>query len=158
APPADAEPARDASASAGAKGTQWRARDGGALVYDARAHMALVVSPSRGLTLTGECATGTGLAPVSIYGLKATARGVGAGAGFGARVGYVYRWLPVPGRRSMWWGLRVASGVDIDALSYRAPTLMPPVSGQPCVDVQHSSYEVTFKTSPALMAQTPLDL
>lgn len=130
----------------------------GALTYEAHARLVGLVSADRSYPLTGYCATGSGVAPVSIYGQTATARAGGAGVGVGARVGYLFRSVPEIGRGSSWWGLRAASGLDLDYLQLRSPAGIPPVAGALCERVQRWSHDVAYRAAPTLLAEVPLVL
>ena len=130
----------------------------GAMTFEAQAQLVGLVSADRAYPLTGYCSTGSGVAPVSIYGQTATARAGGAGAGVGARVGYLFRSVPAIGRGVSWWGLRAAGGLELDYLQLRAPAGIPPVAGALCAHVQRWSHDVAYRAAPTLLAQVPLAL
>src|SRR5262249_20829486 len=106
----------------------------------------------------GNCATGTRIVPVSIYGQTATGRANGGGAGLGLRASAMYLSLPQPGRRSSWWALRAGGGVDLNLLHVAIPTGVPPVVGELCSQLQNETRDVHYDSSTVLFAQVPLTL
>lgn len=150
--------ARDRSAPFPHASAEWRAANGGGLTYAVRAQVAVVLAPAREYGLTGSCATGSGLAPASLYAQPTSARGYAAGGGLGVGIGYMYRWQPVPGRRSSWWAVGGAAGLDLDLLEARAPTRIPRVQGELCSQVASRVHEVEVESSAAPLAQVPIHL
>src|SRR5262249_6582712 len=75
-----------------------------------------------------------------------------------ARVGYFYRWQPIPGRRSSWWGVWGGSGLDLDVLDARSPTGIPPVRGELCAQVAGHEHDVEVDGSAAVLVQVPFEV
>ena len=136
----------------------WRARAGGKVSYEVRAMASAAVLPKRTYGLTGFCATGTGVAPASIYGQSATDRGRAVGAGLGARVGYMHVAPLEPDGSSSWWALRVATGLDLQLLHAQVPIGIRPFSGELCSEVAKNSHTVESAPSSLLLGRFPLTL
>lgn len=136
----------------------WRARGGGGATYELRAGITGAVLPRRRYLLTGSCATGSGVAPVSIYGQRASDRGHALGGGAGARVGYVYVPRLDPEEGASWWGGRATVGLDLHALYAHAPVGIAPVDGELCSRVVETRYSVDAARSPVLFVHIPVSL
>src|SRR5262249_27796359 len=56
---------------------RWTAQGGGRLSYELRGEITGILFPTQSFDVTGQCATGTQLAPVSIYGQTGQGRANG---------------------------------------------------------------------------------
>lgn len=128
------------------------------LAYELRGHVVGILSAPKTYELSGTCLTGTGTAPVSIYGQKASARAYGAGVGLGLRGGYLYMPSPDPSARFPVWALRAGAGIDIDYVYAQVPLGMSEVSGELCTTVQKRSHPVNTESGSMLLLQFPLQL
>lgn len=136
----------------------WKRRGNGALTYELRAALTAVALPLRRFELAGSCATGTGVAPASMYGQAASDRGRALGGGIGGRVGYMYVPPLEPGGGASWWGMRAVVGLDLHALYAHVPVGLPAVRGELCSQVVRTRYTVATASSPILLMQIPVTL
>jgi len=128
------------------------------LAYEVRAHLVGIVSAARRYEPSGTCATGSGLAPVGVYGQSASARVLGSGLGVGARAAYVYRAAPSPSTRFPVWALRAGGGLDLDYAYVHMPTGVPDVTGELCSTFQRRALTVARESASMLVVQVPLQL
>lgn len=124
-----------------------------ALVYEVREEVGGAILPEHDYNVTGQCATGTGLEPGSIYAQGETGRGAGLGAGIGGRVGYLLAVTPPAQGQSSWWGVRVMAGLDLGLMYARVDTGMPDVTGQLCQQVASGGQSVQYRGSTVLLGQ-----
>ena len=124
-----------------------------ALVYEVREEIAGALMPAHDYAVTGECATGSGLAPGSIYAQGQTGRGAGLGAGIGGRAGYLLAVNPPTAGQSSWWGVRLQAGLDMGLMYARVDTGMPDVTGQLCAQVESNGARVQYRGSTVFYAQ-----
>ncbi len=124
-----------------------------ALVYEVREQVDGALLPAHEYAVTGQCATGTGLAPGSVYAQGQTGRGAGLGAGIGGRAGYLLAMTPPAPGQSSWWGLRFVGGLDLGLLYGRVDTGLPDVSGQLCAQVESGGAKVQYRGSTIFLAQ-----
>lgn len=136
----------------------WRKRTGGGPSYELRAILSASWAPSRTFRLTGTCSTGSGTAPVSMYGQTASDGTTGFGGGVGGRVGYMYRFQLRSDGPSSWYAFRVGTGVDFLVHHLHAPTGIPRVNGGLCSEVSKSRYELRYESSSSLLVQVPLNI
>ena len=136
----------------------WRMRGGSALNYEVRAQLTGVVFPTEEYRAVGTCATGTGVAPLSIYGRKGTGQGGGGGAGLGVRGGYMFMSLPPPESGSSWWALHAGAGLDLDVLYEQRPVGMLAVDGEPCAEAENRPPAVRHESATSLLARIPIRL
>ena len=134
----------------------WQARTGAGLIYELRVAITGIVLPTRTFGVTGDCATGSGLAPASMYGQFATDSGRAAGGGIGGRLGYMYMSHIEPEGSSAWWALRAGAGLDLQILHSQIPVGIKPVDGELCSRVARMRHEVEMKSSSLLLAHVPL--
>lgn len=142
----------------GAAEGAWQRRAGGAMSFELRAIVVGAVLPRESFGLTGNCATGSGHAPASIYGQTASDRARGAGVGAGGRASYMYMSTLDPRSNSTWWGLRLGLGLDMQVLYTDAPTGIAPKDGELCSAVSKTAHTVEHEGRPLLMATIPLHL
>jgi hypothetical protein len=128
----------------------------GDVTYDVRQQVTGVLLPSRDFAVTGSCATGTGLAPASVYAPGGSGRGSGLGVGIGGRVAYQDATSAPQGRSASWWGFRVGAGLDIALLYAKVPTGIPDMTGKLCARVKSDGAEVQYAGSSVLLLQIPV--
>lgn len=126
------------------------------LSYELRGNVVGLLSAPRTYEASGTCATGTGTAPVSIYGQRGEGRVFGSGIGLGLRGGYMYMPRADPSARFPVWALRAGAGVDIDYLYAQIPTGIDEASGELCATVQKRSPRVNTESGSMLLLQLPL--
>jgi hypothetical protein len=136
----------------------WQKRSGSGATYELRANLATTSTPNRTFRLSGTCSTGSGTAPVELYGQTARDGAVGFGGGIGGRAGYTYRTRPQSDGPSSWYAFRVGAGLDLLAYHMRAPVGLPHVKGGLCWEVAKSTYELEYKSSSSLVVQVPLTI
>jgi hypothetical protein len=137
----------------------WRARRRQSLTYEVRANFTALSFPKREYAVTGDCATGTGTAPMSNYGQTSDGRGIAFGGGLGFRTSYMFLPPPFPHERSsLWWAFRASAGVDIDVLRARLPGGVPPVQGELCAQAQNRSHDVQYEDHTTLLWRAPLSM
>jgi hypothetical protein len=124
-----------------------------AIVYEVREEVTGAILPSHDYTVTGQCATGSGLADGSIYAEGQTGRGAALGAAVGGRAGYLIAMSPPTSGESSWWGLRVTGGVDLGLMYGRVDTGMADVTGQLCAQVESNGQSVQYRGSTVFLAQ-----
>jgi hypothetical protein len=134
------------------------ARADDAVTYEIRQQITGALLPTHGYDVTGSCATGTGLAPASVYASGSSGHGEGLGVGVGARLGYEYTAASASGAGVRWRGFRVGGGLDLALLYGSVPTGMPSVSGDLCARVKNDGVQVQYQGSSMLLAQVPLFL
>ena len=144
-----------ASATDGARAA-WQTRTSAGLTYELRVAITGIMLPTRKFELSGECATGTGLAPASMYGQFATDSGRAAGGGVGARLGYMYISRIEPDGASTWWSLRAGGGLDLQVLHSQLPVGLDEIKGELCSRVVRSRHEVVTRSSTLVLAHVPL--
>jgi hypothetical protein len=123
------------------------------LVYEVREQLDGALMPTHDYAVTGLCATGTGVAPASVYAQGGPGRGFGFGAGLGARISYLVAVSPPAVGRSTWWGVRASAGLDLGLLYARVDTGLPDVSGQLCERLKDDGVAVQYRGSTVLMTQ-----
>ncbi|HEX8795628.1 MAG TPA: hypothetical protein VF765_31980 [Polyangiaceae bacterium] len=124
-----------------------------ALVYEVREEVTGALLPAHDWAVTGQCATGSGLAPGSTYAQRETGRGAALGAGVGARAGYLIAVAPPTAGKSSWWGVRATVGLDLALLYGRVDTGMSDVTGQLCAHVESGGESVQYRGSTVFLAQ-----
>jgi hypothetical protein len=122
-------------------------------VYEVREHVDGALLPAHDYGVAGQCATGSGLAPGSIYAQGQTGRGAGLGAGLGGRAGVLIAVNPPTPGQSSWWGLRFVGGLDLALLYARVDTGLPNVSGQLCARLESDGVGVQYRGSTVLLGQ-----
>lgn len=130
----------------------------GSVSYEVRQQVAGVILPTHDYDVSGTCATGTGVAPVSVYAQGGSGGGAGLGAGVGGRIGYQYAAGARRERGLTWWGFRAGSGVDFNLLYARVPTGIADMSGKLCARVKADGTEVHYQGSSVLLMQIPFFL
>ncbi len=155
-----APPERDApQAEASAADTAaWRKRSGWGPTYELRANLSTLSMPERTFRLTGNCSTGSGSVPVSMYGQTASDGALGFGGGVGGRAGIVYRTRLDPDGASSWYAFRATAGADLHVHHLHVPTGIPPVNGGLCSEVSRATYELEYQSDASLLVQVPLVL
>jgi hypothetical protein len=133
------------------------ARADGTITYAARWQVTGVVLPRHDYAVTGSCATGTGLAPASLYASGGSGGGFGFGAGIGGRIGYAYA-SPPSQRGTSFWGFRAGAGLDLDILFAKVATGIADMTGKLCARVKSDGAEVDYKGSSLLLTQIPFFL
>lgn len=128
------------------------------VIYEVREQLDGALLPVHDYPVSGECATGTGVAPASVYSQGGSGRGAGLGAGVGARVAYLAAVSPPAVGRSFWWGIRAAAGLDLALLYARVDTGLPDVSGQLCERLKDDGVGVQYRGSTVLMTQLSITL
>lgn len=136
----------------------WLSRGGWDVSYEIRAELTAIVLPSKTYSLTGFCASGTGIAPASIYGQTASDRAQAVGGGLGGRASYMHILSPEPETSSSFWAIRVGSGLDFQLLHTRNPEGLRPIDGELCTQVARTSHEVEATSKPALLIQIPFNI
>lgn len=126
------------------------------LAYELRGNVVGVLSAPKSYEASGTCATGTGTAPVAIYGQRGEARVFGSGIGLGLRGGYMYMPPSDPSARFPVWALRAGGGLDITYLYAQMPTGMDEASGELCATVQKRTPRVNTESGSMLLLQFPL--
>lgn len=134
-----------------------RALADGNITYEVREQVVGVVLPTHDYDVTGSCATGTGLAPASIYAKGGSGGGAAFGAGVGGRVGYEYA-SPASKRGASFWGFRAGAGLDVDILYARVATGIADMTGKLCARVKTDGASVDYKGSSVFFAQIPFFL
>ena len=134
----------------------WRTRTSPGLTYELRVAITGIVLPTRKFELSGECATGSGLAPASMYGQFATDSGRAAGGGVGARLGYMYLSRIEPDGASTWWSLRAGAGLDLQVLHSQLPVGLEEIKGELCSRVVRTRHQVVTRSSSLVLAHVPL--
>jgi hypothetical protein len=134
------------------------ARAEGNIRYEVREEISGAIFPSHNYPVTGMCATGTGLAPASIFAQGGSGRGEGLGAGVGGRIFYQDAATPRPSPEggSTWWGMRVGAGLDLDLLYGKVPTGISDMSGKLCARVKSDGADVQYAGSSVLLLQMPI--
>ena len=130
----------------------------GSVSYEVRQQITGALLLSHDYGVSGSCATGTGLAPASLYAQGGSARGAGLGAGVGGRLGYR---SPISGGQASgpaWWGLRAQVGLDLDLLYGKIDTGLADTAGKLCARIRTDGVDVQYRESPILFAQVPLVL
>lgn len=150
-----APPARRAGTADPARGA-WSVRTGGGMTYELRVGVTGILLPAQRFGLTGECATGSGFAPASIYGQFASDSGRAAGGGVGGRLGYMYLSRPDPEATSSWWAMRFGAGLDLQVLHSQIPVGIKPVDGELCTRVARTTHEVETRSTTLVLAHVPL--
>lgn len=135
----------------------WRERAGLKMSYDLRIELAGLLQPKQKFVVDGHCAAGTGVLPASIYGQSATDQSRGGGGGVAGRIGGMYI-SRLEYRKRAWWGLRAATGLDLQVHTLRVPRGIKPVDGDLCDQVAKSDHEVKWAYVPELLVQVPIDL
>jgi hypothetical protein len=130
-----------------------RAQD--AVSYEVREELSGALLPVHDYDVHGMCATGTGVAPASIYAQGGSGRGEGLGPGLGGRLIYEHAARPLGEAGSTWWGFRMALGMDLDFLYARVDTGIPDMSGKLCARVKSDGAEVQYRGSSVLFLQFP---
>lgn len=133
-------------------------RSGHRLTYELRANLVGTLSAPREYAPSGYCATGTGIADVSIYKQRARARAHGLGVGAGARGGYMYLSPPDPSSRYPLWALRAGGGVDLNYGYIHAPTGVDDIAGELCATVQKRAPSLNVDSGSMLIVQMPLQI
>lgn len=128
------------------------------IVYEVREQIEGALLPAHDYAVTGQCATGTGLAAASTYAQGSSGRGAGLGAGVGGRAGYLVALNPPTPGRSTWWGLRFAAGLDLGLLYARVDTGIPSGNGQLCERLAGNGLSVQYQGSTVLLAQISLSV
>jgi hypothetical protein len=131
---------------------------GGGLTYELRLLVSAVFLPERTFGLTGQCSTGSGVAPASMYGQSAHAGGTALGGGVGVRAGWMYRSRINDHGASSWWGLRIGLGLDVQGFHAHAPIGIRALNGELCSQVAKTRHVVDYETSALLLAQVPFNL
>ncbi len=134
----------------------WLARTSAGLTYELRIAITGIMLPTKKFELSGECATGTGLAPASIYGQFATDSGRAAGGGVGARLAYMYMSRIEPEGASTWWSLRAGAGLDLQVLHSQIPVGLEEIKGELCSRVVRTRHEVVTRSSSLVLAHVPV--
>ena len=134
----------------------WTTRTSARMIYELRVAITGILLPSRKFELSGECATGTGLAPASMYGQFATDSGRAAGGGVGARLGYMYMSHIEPEGTTSWWSMRAGAGLDLQILHSQIPVGLKEVNGELCSRVVRTRHEVETRSSSLVLAHVPL--
>jgi hypothetical protein len=128
----------------------------GAVSYEVREEIAAVLLPSHDYPVSGNCSTGTGVAPASVYAQGGSGRGVGVGVGVGGRVGFEVG-ATLQGERALrWWAFRAGTGLDLSLLYANVPTGIPDMTGKLCARVKADGAAVGYQGSAVLLAQLPL--
>jgi hypothetical protein len=128
----------------------------GKVSYEIREQVTTVFLPAHDYAVTGMCATGSGLAPASVYAPGATGRGWGMGAGIGGRIGYQRPTRPPNRNGSTWWGFRGGGGLDLAFFYASVPTGISDMSGMLCERVKANGAQVDYKASSVLLLQASL--
>jgi hypothetical protein len=128
----------------------------GNVSYEIREQVTAVVLPGHDYDVTGKCATGTGLAPASVFAPGASGRGWGLGAGVGGRLGYQRPARPPNHDGSTWWGFRGGGGLDLAFFYGNVPTGIADMSGMLCERVKANGAQVEYKASSVLLVQASL--
>lgn len=129
------------------------ARADDTVTYEVRQQVIGALLPTHDFDVTGYCATGTGVAPASVYTHGGSGRGAGLGIGIGGRVGYDHVPKPPSVADSTFWAFRVAVGLDLDLLYARVPVGIGDLSGKLCARVKSDGAEVQMQGSSVLMAR-----
>jgi hypothetical protein len=111
--------------------------------------------PSRDFGVPGTCATGSGLAPASLYASGGSGGGQGVGIGVGGRLGY-HLTSQLAGRGATTWGLRFGGGLDLGLLYAKIATGIDDVTGKLCARVKADGTTVQYRGTAVLLAQVPL--
>jgi hypothetical protein len=135
-----------------------RPRDGGVLSYELHADLTSVFFRTQSFPVTGTCLTGTGIAPVSVYGQTSNGRGVGEGPAIGASASYMHFVMPKATGDSPWWALRAGGGIDLGVLYGNVPTGVTPVAGDLCPKFEKATHDVDYGDGPLLLFQVPFHL
>jgi hypothetical protein len=122
-------------------------------VYEVREHVDGALLPAHDYGVTGQCATGSGLAPASIYAQGQSGRGAGLGAGLGVRAGILMAVSPPTPGQTSWWGVRLVGGLDLGLLYARVDTGLGDVSGQLCARLENDGVSVQYRGSTVLLGQ-----
>lgn len=146
------------AASPGTVRDTWRGRSGGGATYELRAMVATLAMPDRTFHLTGTCSTGSGNAPVSMYGQSASDGAVGFGGGVGGRFGWTYRTEMHADSATSWWAFRAGSGLDVLVYSVHTPIGLPAVNGGLCSEVSKATYDLKYESSSTFAMQVPLNV
>jgi hypothetical protein len=125
----------------------------GAVSFEVREQLAAAMLPAHHYDVTGSCATGTGLAPASVYAQPVSARGNAFGAGVGGRVGYRIASARQGDGNSTWWGLRLGAGLDLDLLYGHVDTGIGDLSGTLCARIKSDGVQPSFQGSSVFLAQ-----
>ncbi|MBX3261351.1 MAG: hypothetical protein KIS78_06555 [Labilithrix sp.] len=134
----------------------WRRRSVAGLTYELRLNLSTIALPDRTFRVDGLCSTGTGTAPIAMYGQSARAGALGFGGGVGGRLGFMARSRLDPDGASSWWGFRASAGLDLHAYHLRAPVGIPEPAGELCSNVAKSSHAVGYESSVQLFASVPI--
>ncbi|MBX3215144.1 MAG: hypothetical protein KF850_24120 [Labilithrix sp.] len=136
----------------------WRRRSGAGLTYELRLNLSTIAPPDRTFGVGGLCSTGTGTAPIAMYGQSARAGATGFGGGAGGRIGFMARSRLDPDGASSWWGFRATAGLDLHAYHVRAPVGIAEPEGELCSNVAKRSHAVAYGSSMQLFASVPLTI
>jgi hypothetical protein len=127
----------------------------GAMTYEVRDEIAGMLFPTQDYPIKGSCATGSGVAPASLYASGSSGRGFGLGAALGLRAGYQIVINTPDGSGRTWWGGRVGLGLDIGLLYTRTPSGLTDTSGELCARIRSDGSQVQYQSSSMLLAQFP---
>lgn len=153
----EAPGAKPAAPPASVESNPWESQAGWRKTYDLRLELAGILQPRQVFALEGNCATGTGVVPASIYGQRASDQGRGGGVGVGGRAGAMY--MPrLDYKKPAWFAFRAGGGLDLQMHYLRLPTGIPQVDGELCTDTSKRSHEVVARNRPELVFQIPLNI
>jgi hypothetical protein len=117
--------------------------------YEVRAQLVGTFLPEHRFDADGKCATGTTLAPASLFVNGKSERGEALGVGLGARL--VYR-LPADANGIWGIGLRAGAGFDLNVLYGSVPTGFKGLDAELCSRIRDEA-AIEYKQSTVLYGQ-----